>query len=93
MGPSLVQPSVEEGFDDVVSELATRNLFSWTLFFEGIRPEEKPLWKHEWLEFLVDRDDNSALSESSSSGREDEVDDRNLDYVRKWQDDVPVQFE
>ncbi|KAJ9488277.1 hypothetical protein VN97_g5032 [Penicillium thymicola] len=73
IGPSLVRPSVQEGFDDSVSELATRNLFSWTFFSEGIRPGEKTLWKHEWLELLIDRDDNAALSESSSSGREDEV--------------------
>ncbi|KAJ6184865.1 hypothetical protein N7519_006166 [Penicillium mononematosum] len=93
IGPSLAQPSVEEGFDESVSEIATRNLFSWTFFAEGVRAEEKTHWKHEWLEFLTDRDDNAVLSESSSSDREHGVNDRNFDYVRKWQNEVPVEFE
>ncbi|PWY74345.1 hypothetical protein BO70DRAFT_258581, partial [Aspergillus heteromorphus CBS 117.55] len=36
-----------------LSEVATRNTFSWTLFSDGIRQEEKKLWNHEWLSFLV----------------------------------------
>lgn len=37
---------------------------------------------------MTDMDDNAGLSESSSSDREDEMNDRNFDYVRKWQDEV-----
>lgn len=70
---SLLQTDTEDVFDDELSELATRNLLSWTFFSEGIRREEKPLWTHEWLEILVDREDGEELSESSSSDLEDEV--------------------
>jgi hypothetical protein len=86
IGPRLAQPSVEEEVDESVSEIATRNLFSWTFFAEGIRAEEGTLWKYEWLEFMTCREDNAGLSESSSSDGEDEVNDRNIDYVRKWRD-------
>lgn len=41
IGLSLAQPSVEEEFDESVSEIATRNLFSWTFFAEGIRAKKR----------------------------------------------------
>lgn len=90
IGASLVQSSTDQEFDDSVSEIATRNLFSWTFFAEGVRAEEKVLWKHEWLEFLINKDYTAGSSESSSSDREAEVG-RNFDDIRKWQDEV--QFE
>lgn len=43
IGASLVQSSTDQEFDDSVSEIATRNLFSWTFFAEGVRAEEKVL--------------------------------------------------
>lgn len=46
--------------------------------------------KHEWLEFLINKDYTAGSSESSSSDREAEVG-RNFDDIRKWQDEV--QFE
>jgi hypothetical protein len=90
--PGMDWVSTEE-FDESLSEIATRSLFSWTIFADGIRAEENTLWGHELLESMTDRDDNAGLSESSSSDREDEGNDRNFDCVRKWQDEVPVQFE
>lgn len=90
---SLLQSDTEDVFDDKLSELATRNLFSWTFFTEGVRPEEKALWKHEWLEIVVDREDGEELSESSSSDHEGEVNGRNFDSIQRWQDNVAVQSE
>jgi hypothetical protein len=83
----------QKSLTKVFSEIATRSLFSWTIFADGIRAEENTLWGHELLESTTDRDDNAGLSESSSSDREDEGNDRNFDCVQKWQDEVPVQFE
>ncbi|KAB8266162.1 hypothetical protein BDV32DRAFT_156218 [Aspergillus pseudonomiae] len=79
----------EEGFDDRLSELATRNIFSWIFFTEGTRPEERELWKHEWLELLVDRDYGVESSESSSSEVEEGgANSENLRYVHMWRDNV-----
>jgi hypothetical protein len=41
-------------------EVATRNIFSWILFAEGldalaIRRGQMVMWKHEWLRCLIDR--------------------------------------
>lgn len=30
-----------------LSEIATRNIFSWTFFSDGVRPDEMPMWRHE----------------------------------------------
>lgn len=89
--PSFRQSKEEEGFNDRLSELATRNLFSWTYFTEGIRTEEKPLWKHEWLEMTVNRELGADSSESSSSGIEGEANDQKFEYIKRWQEDVSVQ--
>lgn len=45
-----------------LSEVATRNIFSWTFFSDGVRQDELPLWEHEWLSLLLDQDsdDESA---------------------------------
>ncbi|EFE44572.1 hypothetical protein TRV_00638 [Trichophyton verrucosum HKI 0517] len=48
-----------------LSEVATRNLFSWTLFSDGVRKEDKELWHHEWLEFLLGVDDNASETDSN----------------------------
>lgn len=77
-----------EAFNDRLSGLATRNLFSWTFFTEGIRAEERSFWKHEWLEKLVSRELGAYSSESSSSGIEGEGKHPNFEYIRRWQDDV-----
>ncbi|EIT82309.1 hypothetical protein AO1008_02659 [Aspergillus oryzae 100-8] len=78
----------EEIFDDTLSELATRNIFSWTSFSEGTRSEERELWKHEWLELLVDRNDGAESSESSPSEVEDVANSEQLQHVQKWRDNV-----
>lgn len=78
----------EEIFDDTLSELATRNIFSWTFFSEGTRSEERELWKHEWLELLVDRNDGAESSESSPSEVEDVANSEQLQHVQKWRDNV-----
>jgi hypothetical protein len=43
-----------------LSEVATRNIFSWTFFPDGVRPEELPMWEHEWLSFLLDQDSDDG---------------------------------
>lgn len=53
--------------------------------------EEKPLWKHEWLEMLVNRELDAESSESSSSGIEDEAEDLSFEYIRKWQEGLSVE--
>ncbi|KAB8206000.1 hypothetical protein BDV34DRAFT_234945 [Aspergillus parasiticus] len=78
----------EEIFDDTLSELATRNIFSWTFFSEGTRPEERELWKHELLELLVDRDDGAESSESSVTDVDDEANCKKLEHVHKWRGNV-----
>ncbi|KAE8323648.1 hypothetical protein BDV39DRAFT_195723 [Aspergillus sergii] len=78
----------EEIFDDTLSELATRNIFSWTFFSEGTRPEERELWKHEWLELLVDRNDGAESSESSVTDVDDEANCKKLEHVHKWRGNV-----
>lgn len=88
--PNLQNLKGKEPFSDRLSGLATRNLFSWTLFTEGVRTEEKPLWKHEWLETLIKRDLNANLSESSSSGMEGEDKYQDIEYIKSWQEDVSI---
>lgn len=90
--PSSQQPD-EETFNDRFSELATRNLFSWTYFTDGIRPEEKPLWKHEWLEPLLDRELDADSSESSSSETDGNSLHQKMGYIRRWQEDVSASAE
>ena len=83
-----------ESIDEVFSELATRNLFSWTFFAQGIRTEEKPFWQHEWLESLVDREESIESSNSEFSDLEGEVNnqsevsDQKLRSIQMWQDGV-----
>ncbi|KAF2181183.1 hypothetical protein K469DRAFT_671232 [Zopfia rhizophila CBS 207.26] len=48
--------------NEVVSRSATRCIFSWALS-DGIRSDEMGLWKHEWLNDLLD--DESEDGESS----------------------------
>ncbi|OAL72543.1 hypothetical protein A7D00_3545 [Trichophyton violaceum] len=50
-----------------LSEVATRNLFSWTLFSDGVRKEDKELWHHEWLEFLLGVEENASATDSNLS--------------------------
>lgn len=83
----------EDVFDDTLSELATRNIFSWTFFTEGTRQEERELWKHEWLELLVDRADSADTSESSSSEVGYEVNKEQLQHVQAWRDTIAAQSE
>jgi len=88
--PNYWQLKDEEAFSDRLSGLATRNLFSWTFFADGIRTEEKPLWKHEWLEMLLEWDLGADASESSSSEMTDEAKYRSLEYIKRWQEDVSL---
>jgi hypothetical protein len=70
---SVVPGHVQElTFDDRLSEVATRNVFSWTYFSDGIRSDELPLWNHEWLQFLLEResDDGDGSVGSDSTGEE-----------------------
>lgn len=50
-----------------LSEVATRNLFSWTLFSDGVKKEDKELWHHEWLEFLLGVNENDSAADSNLS--------------------------
>ncbi|OGM50609.1 hypothetical protein ABOM_000524 [Aspergillus bombycis] len=84
-------PDTEEVFDDTLSELATRNIFSWIFFTEGTRPEERELWKHEWLELLVDRDVGAESSESTESELDDGADCENLRFVYTWRENGVAQ--
>jgi hypothetical protein len=87
-------PQPDEGsdegiFDDILSELATRNLFSWTFFTEGIRTQEKPLWNHEWLNFMLDdSEDEAGSTECSSPIPKDEENGQTFDRIQRWQGDV-----
>ncbi|KAE8369727.1 hypothetical protein BDV27DRAFT_152808 [Aspergillus caelatus] len=81
----------EEVFEDTLSELATRNIVSWTFFTLGTRPEERELWKYEWLELLTDRDDGVESSESSSSEVGDEANKEKLQHVQTWRDTIAAQ--
>ena len=50
-----------------LSEIATRNVFFWTFFPDGVRPDEMPLWRHEWLNILLDQEsDDESMSVTSS---------------------------
>ncbi|KAM5470373.1 hypothetical protein MferCBS49748_002546 [Microsporum ferrugineum] len=53
-------------FNERLSETATRNLFSWTFFPDGVRLEDKEIWHHEWLDVLLSIDDNDSAVTSSS---------------------------
>ena len=95
MATSIVRPSSQQSEEDGIpnerlSELATRNLFSWTFFTEGRRTEDKLLWKHEWLDMLIDRNNDVDSSESSSSGSKNKVKCSAFAKVVKWQEDVFV---
>lgn len=62
-------------------------------FAEGVRPDEKQLWKQEWLEMSVDSELCINSSEYSSAGGEVKVDRHRFESTRKWQEDVSVQVE
>lgn len=85
-----MQWSEETRFGDRLSRAATRNLFSWTLFTEGTRTEELSLWRHEWLEDLLERHLSIDSSGSRSSGDGDETKQQNETHVSKWLEDVCV---
>ena len=82
------QVTTGEHFNDRLSALATHNIFSWTLFTEGIRTEEKCLWRHEWLAILLDRDLTCESSDSSVSTERGEGDDQRIERIQRWQEDV-----
>ncbi|PLB54075.1 hypothetical protein P170DRAFT_397106 [Aspergillus steynii IBT 23096] len=88
---SSFRPSKQENFNDRLSALATRNLFSWTFFTQGIRTEERSLFKHEWLEMLVTRDTGADCSQFSSSGVEDEAKHLDFEDIRRWQENVSAE--
>jgi hypothetical protein len=53
-----------------LSEIATRNIFSWTFFSDGVRPDEMAMWRHEWLSFLLDHesdDENTSVISSEEA--------------------------
>lgn len=82
------QVTADEHFNDRLSALATRNIFSWTLFTEGIRTEEKCLWRHEWLAVVLDRDLIRESSDSDVSIERGEGDDQRIERIQRWQEDV-----
>ncbi|KAJ5801155.1 uncharacterized protein N7518_003223 [Penicillium psychrosexuale] len=88
--PRAIQQKEEKSLNDRLSRIATRNLFSWTLFIDGIRTEEKPLWKHDWLEDLIERDLSVESSESSSSATEGEAKHQTTEYIEKWLEDACI---
>ena len=53
----------------VLSKVATRNAFTWTLS-DGTKPEDAEYWKHEWLDGLLDGFEDDA--QHSSSGEEED---------------------
>lgn len=89
---SMVRPSPQKPDEDVssegLSELAAQNLFQWTYFSDGTRSEEKPLWKHEWLELLIEWESNANACESSSSESDSELLHQRMGPIRRWQEDV-----
>ena len=51
-----------------LSRAATRNLFTWTLS-DGIKPEDRAIWQHEWLEGLLEienEEDDTGVDSVSS---------------------------
>ncbi|KAJ5587824.1 uncharacterized protein N7459_003589 [Penicillium hispanicum] len=71
-GPATQQLD-DDTFNEEFSELSTRSVFSWTFFTDGIRPEERDIWNHEWLEILLRRQARYDTSSSSSSDVEMET--------------------
>ncbi|KAF1949131.1 hypothetical protein CC80DRAFT_529610 [Byssothecium circinans] len=62
--PDLIDPGKALPCEKL-SEIATRNIFSWTFFSNGVRPDEMPMWRHEWLSILLDHesdDENMSIS-------------------------------
>ncbi|KAL4955728.1 hypothetical protein BDW69DRAFT_204224 [Aspergillus filifer] len=41
--------------EECLSSSATRSLFTWTFFTEETRLEDREIWRHEWLRFLLER--------------------------------------
>jgi hypothetical protein len=66
---------------------ATRNQFSWTLFAEGTREEDRETWKHEWLEDLLEVVNIASSSYSSSSSGRESSSEKN-DLVLRWREDI-----
>ncbi|KAF2010842.1 hypothetical protein BU24DRAFT_471892 [Aaosphaeria arxii CBS 175.79] len=48
-----------------LSEVATRNAFTWTLS-DGTKPEDVDYWKHEWLDGLLNGFEDDAQDTSTS---------------------------
>ncbi|PGH14673.1 hypothetical protein AJ80_05854 [Polytolypa hystricis UAMH7299] len=53
--------------DEGLSERATRNLFQWVLFNDGVKLEDKEMWHHEWLELLLNTGDEDTVPDDNSS--------------------------
>jgi hypothetical protein len=62
-------------YNERLCEVATRNIFSWILFAEGLdalalRRGQMVMWKHEWLRCLIDRHADDRDVPVSSKQRE-----------------------
>ncbi|KAK2757195.1 hypothetical protein FQN54_004709 [Arachnomyces sp. PD_36] len=66
-----------------LSQRATRDIFSWIFFADGVKEDESEMWKHEWLEPLLCTVDDD-YSESDASFPQD-LDERSIDA---WLDSV-----
>ncbi|KAJ5974559.1 hypothetical protein N7481_011769 [Penicillium waksmanii] len=44
-------------FDKSLSQNATSNVFAWPCHTEGTKPEDRALWKHEWLSWFLEDED------------------------------------
>jgi hypothetical protein len=53
--PDIISRGPE--FDESLSENATSNVFVWPCHTEGTKPEDRALWKHEWLSWFLEPED------------------------------------
>ncbi|KAF2241414.1 hypothetical protein BU26DRAFT_525236 [Trematosphaeria pertusa] len=64
------QRMVENGaYNRSTSQSATRAIFQWTLV-DGIRPDDKKLWTHEWLRDLLEDESGDDDGEIDNEGSE-----------------------
>ena len=64
--PVSYHVSLKKPLDEGLSERATRNVFQWAFFNDGVKSEDKEMWHHEWLELLLNSGDDDAVSDDES---------------------------
>lgn len=58
---------LHKSLDEGLSEHATLNLFQWVFFNDGVKLEDKEMWRHEWLELLLNNEDEDTVSDDTRS--------------------------